>query len=285
MTAVDFYPAEDAEKLVKEGVPAALKAGSWTAEANLLKVDGTTIPVEETIGINYDTQGNPVGFSITMRDVTERKQADLERERLLAELQAAYRQFVQREWSQFLSEQRGGSWHVEYRQGEKELAMDGPGHLPEVARNGDAGETQMDPKSKSQNLKSKLEASIALRGQEIGTLSLEDINPNRRWTPEEKALVETISEQLAQTVENLRLFGDTQQQAARERLTREITDKMRESPDIDSIIHTGLTELARALGVPRTYVKLTPKPDQFEAAEAGIERARVQLKQYGHKGN
>lgn len=291
MKATDFYPAEDADKLIKEGVPAALKEGSWTAETNLLKADGTTIPVEETIGINYDAQGNPVGFSITMRDVSERKQADLERERLLAELQAAYRQFVQREWSQFLDEQRGGVWHVEYQQSEKGLTTDTSGRQPEMERqpelagNRSAGEIQVDPKSKIQSPKSKLDATIALRGQPIGALSLEDIDPNRRWTPEEKALVETISEQLAQTIENLRLFGDTQKRAARERLTREITDKMRESPDIDTIIQTGLTELANALGVPRTYVKLTPKPDQLEAAEAEIERARTQLKHYGHRDN
>jgi GAF domain-containing protein len=102
---------------------------------------------------------------------------------------------------------------------------------------------------------------IALRGQVIGTLSLQDLIPDRQWTAEEVALVETVSEQLAQTLENLRLFEDTQKQATREQLTRQITDKLRAAPDIDTIIQTGLTELAKALNVSRAYVKLTTKPE------------------------
>ena len=99
---------------------------------------------------------------------------------------------------------------------------------------------------------------IALRGQQIGRLSLQDLDPDREWSSEELALVETVSEQLAQTIENLRLFDDTQQRAVREQLTREITDKMRAAPDVETIIQTGLTELAQALGVSRSYVKLVP---------------------------
>ena len=91
---------------------------------------------------------------------------------------------------------------------------------------------------------------------------MEDIDPNRKWTAEERALVEAVSEQLAQTVENLRLFDNTQQRAVREQLTRGITDKMRAAPDVDAIIKTGLTELSKALGVPRTYVKLNPKVEK-----------------------
>ena len=65
-----------------------------------------------------------------------------------------------------------------------------------------------------------------------------------------------VAEQLALTVENLRLFDDTKRRAMREELTRQITDKMHAAPDIDTIVQTGLTELAQALGVSRTYVKL-----------------------------
>jgi len=62
----------------------------------------------------------------------------------------------------------------------------------------------------------------------------------------------------------LRLFEDTQQRATREQLTRQITDKMRAAPDIDSIIESGLSALAGALNVPRAYVKLTSKLEEGE---------------------
>jgi len=91
---------------------------------------------------------------------------------------------------------------------------------------------------------------------------LQGIDPNRQWTDEETALVEAISEQLAQTVENLRLFEDTQQRASREQLTRQIADKMRALPDVDSIIQTGAQELARVLGGSHTVVELNLETDE-----------------------
>jgi GAF domain-containing protein len=85
---------------------------------------------------------------------------------------------------------------------------------------------------------------------------LEDIAPDRNWTAEEKALVETVAQQLALTVENLRLFEDTQQQATREQLTRQITDKMRSAPDAESIIQVGVQELAKVFQSSHLVVEL-----------------------------
>ncbi len=258
-----FYLPKDAQKLANEGLPTALEQGSWSTEANLLKVDGSTIPVEETIGINYDAEGAPYSFSITMRDITERKQADTERERLLEDVQAAYRQYVQREWEQFLGDQYQGHLQIEHRQAG--LADEQESKSVEEQSKIESSKlvlSEVHIKQSRDVEVSKIETPIALRGQAIGTLKLEDIDPNRKWTTEERALVEAVSEQLSQTVENLRLFNDTRQRAALEQLTREITDKMRAAPDIDSIVKTGLTELSKALGTSRTYVKLNPKAEK-----------------------
>ena len=277
MEANDFHSAADAERLLKAGIPTAIEKGSWsTDEANLTRTDGTTIPVEETVSINYDIKGEPSTFSITMHDITNRKVAVAEQERLLAEVEAAYRQFVRREWERYLQERHQGRWHIEHQQTGVEIEPDTEGLAKvqdEVFREGktkivrgtdDNGDSQL--ASEDHHTTASVVAPIALRGQVIGTLNLQDIAPNRNWTAEEIALVEAVSEQLALTVENLRLFDDTQRRATREQLTRQITDKMRAAPDADTIIQTGLAELARALGVSRTYVKLSPslKSDQQE---------------------
>ncbi len=258
-----FYPPEDAAKLIQEGIPTALESGSWTAEANLRRVDGTTIPVEETVGINYDAAGKPYSFTITMRDIAKRKEAEAERENLLAEVEAAYRQYVEREWSQFLSEQHQGVMHIEHQQGTLPII----GDLSTVS-GGNGDETQSPLQDIRRGLNkgqiSKVETAISLRGQTIGTLKLEDMDPNRIWTEEETALIEAVSEQLAQTVENLRLFGDTQQRAAREELTREIADKMRALPDVESIIQVGVQELAKVLGGSHTVVELNLETDDVQ---------------------
>ena len=76
MGVADFYPPEDAERLIREGIPAALAGGSWTFEATLLTADGRQLAVEETIGINHDADGNPLSFNMTLHDITERKEAE-----------------------------------------------------------------------------------------------------------------------------------------------------------------------------------------------------------------
>jgi hypothetical protein len=60
---------------------------------------------------------------------------------------------------------------------------------------------------------------------------------------------------------------------------------VRAAPDVDSIIETDLNELAKALGVSRTYVKLRPEIESAEpvAETFKIEAIREQLKQNGHK--
>jgi GAF domain-containing protein/HAMP domain-containing protein len=67
--------------------------------------------------------------------------------------------------------------------------------------------------------------SIMLQGEEIGAIELHG-EPRRDWTPEELELVNGVSEQIAQQVENLRLVAEAQQyrdeaEAALRRATRE----------------------------------------------------------------
>lgn len=215
----------------------------------------------------FNFRGEAATMTI-MIDITERKQADTERERLLGEVEATYRQYVQREWEHFLGEQHQGAVRIEH-QATDDLALNiEPARLDaklaglqdEVISEGRT-KVVAGIKENGHSAEPAIVAPIALRGQVIGTLSLQDLILDRQWSTEEVALVETVSEQLAQTLENLRLFEDTQKQATREQLTRQITDKLRAAPDMDTIIQTGLTELAKALNVSRAYVKLTTKPE------------------------
>ncbi|RME76345.1 MAG: GAF domain-containing protein [Chloroflexi bacterium] len=102
-------------------------------------------------------------------------------------------------------------------------------------------------------------APIVLHNIPIGILEIYPTASKRQWTEDDLFIIQTIVAEMAQTAETLRLFDETRQQAAREQITRQITDKMRAAPDVESIIETGLQELARNLGVPRTYVRLNPK--------------------------
>jgi transcriptional regulator with GAF, ATPase, and Fis domain len=212
-----------------------------------------------------------------MHDITNRRIAAVEQARLLAEVESAYRMYVRQEWEKYLQEQSPDEWHIELQQPGMEVnPMDEKVATlqEEVLREGktkvtggikDNGDLQLSLAGSDET--AAIITPIALRGQVIGTLNLQDLTPDRHWTDDDIALVEAVSEQLALTIENLRLFDDTQRRATREQLTRQITDKMHAAPDVDAIVETGLTELAKVLNVSRTYVKLSSTAKQAEGQD------------------
>jgi GAF domain-containing protein len=108
----------------------------------------------------------------------------------------------------------------------------------------------------------ELAVPIVLRGQTIGVLGLEDPQGTRQWSAEDQVLVEAVSRQLALALENSRLLEETQRRAARERLIGEITSRVRETMDVETVLKTAADEMRQALGLQRVAVRLVaPEAD------------------------
>jgi GAF domain-containing protein len=99
-----------------------------------------------------------------------------------------------------------------------------------------------------------LTVPIMLRDQPIGAVGLQMGAGKRQWSPEEIALVQTITEQFALAAESLRLLDESQRRAAREHLVAEITAKLRATNDPQVIIQTAAQELREVLQAQRTQV-------------------------------
>jgi GAF domain-containing protein len=69
-------------------------------------------------------------------------------------------------------------------------------------------------------------------------------------------LLEGLAEQMGQALESARLYQDTQRRAARERMVSEITARMRETLDVDTVLRTAIREMGTALGIPRVEVRM-----------------------------
>ncbi len=78
----------------------------------------------------------------------------------------------------------------------------------------------------------------------------------RPWTTEELALIEDVTGQLAQTIESLRLFDDVQRRAAQEQVIGDVTARMRESLDMETVLRTAVDEMRQALGLEGVIVQL-----------------------------
>ena len=204
-----------------------------------------------------------------LRQVADQVALALERARLLeearsalAEAEATHRTYLRRGWRDYLRQQellRQGGFL--YDRTEDAAVLDGlvkpvadlwrpemeyalTKGLPATAGDGD-GEKR-----------TGLAIPIVLRGQTIGVLGVEDPAGEHRWSEDDRAVIEAVSRQLAQALENARLLGETQLRAQRERIIGDITGRVRASMDLDSILQTTVRELGVALGTDRAFIQL-----------------------------
>ncbi|MEM7035018.1 MAG: cache domain-containing protein [Chloroflexota bacterium] len=102
--------------------------------------------------------------------------------------------------------------------------------------------------------KQVLVAPVSLGTVGIGNLQFHANDMDRVWSDDELALIEAIADQLAQSAETLRLFEQTRERASRERLIGEVSDKLRQTNNMESLMEVGLTELTSILGMDRGFV-------------------------------
>jgi GAF domain-containing protein len=178
----------------------------------------------------------------------------------LQEMNATQRRYMAQAWNEYLR----GRAVSGYEQAGEALTPLGEQVLPETqlaasqqrpVKIGDGGSGQ--PESQA-----TLVAPILLRGRPIGALGLKTPEKGRQWSAEDIALAEAISEQFALAAENLRLLDETQRRAAQERLIGEVTSRIRESLDIETVLKTTASEMRQALDLDNLVIRLaTPETD------------------------
>jgi GAF domain-containing protein len=99
---------------------------------------------------------------------------------------------------------------------------------------------------------------LELRGQVIANL---DVWPGPDGLDgEEVELLRSIADRLSQAMDSARLFEEAQKRARSERLVGEVTTRMRETLDIDSILRTAALEMRRSLNLAEVEVRLGNAP-------------------------
>ncbi|MFZ6027474.1 MAG: substrate-binding domain-containing protein [Chloroflexota bacterium] len=195
----------------------------------------------------------------------------------LREMEATNRRYVQQGWERYarMSENLG------YRQTEQGVQPLARKTLPEVRQ---AVTSQQS--ITIQEDASTLVVPIMLRDQAIGAIGFRADQPDRRWTNDEIAVIEVLTEQFALAAENLRLLDETQRRAERERLTANITSHLRESLNVETILKTTVQDIQQALGLSEVVVRLQPPVDsQAEGAEKAAQPVTDTSTEAETKGN
>lgn len=95
---------------------------------------------------------------------------------------------------------------------------------------------------------------MMLRDQIIGELTLETDQPN--FSPEDVALIEGVINQTAVSLENARLLEEAHRLALREQKINSISNRIRASVDLDTILQNTVRELGSALGSAQTFIQI-----------------------------
>jgi hypothetical protein len=88
---------------------------------------------------------------------------------------------------------------------------------------------------------------VITRGQTIGMLRLTKPPHAEPWNSEEISDVESLSDQISNTLDSARLYKEAQQRAAREQMLGEITTGITAATEVDDIIRETVLQLGRAL--------------------------------------
>jgi K+-sensing histidine kinase KdpD len=124
-----------------------------------------------------------------------------------------------------------------------------------------------------------LAAPVKVRDQVIGVIDAH--KTQGEWTPAEIALVESLTEQIGVALESARLFQDSQHRAARERLLREVTARVRSSADPETVLKSLLREVGTVLG-RSTFVRLGSAEQLAHSPQAASGNSRDTLSQEGN---
>lgn len=174
-----------------------------------------------------------------------------ETQRALNEAQAVHKQYLNQEWAKEVTEQSV----IGYRHTPAGLQP-----LTQTMKN--------EPVRKSKPLhtgslilvsdqveKTTMKVPILLKGEVIGEIQLQDANrSNREWSETEVSAAQAVADQIAQALENARLFEQTVRRAERERKVLEITSKIRATNDPQAMMEIALQEVKQALGASRAQV-------------------------------
>jgi GAF domain-containing protein/HAMP domain-containing protein len=154
------------------------------------------------------------------------------------ELQAAYGQYTRRSWREWTQRSLVSSG---YRYQDAQIQP-----ILKIAPTED-------------NQSGRLKLPITLRDTALGTIDLSI--ENQEVSPEMVELVEDIAERLALALDNARLLEATQFRAAQEQRTAEITSKIRETLDVNTVLRSTIQEMRDALGLYDITVHLAAPTD------------------------
>lgn len=181
-----------------------------------------------------------------------------ETQRALEELEAAYGQYTRALWEQ-AAPTPGRFRGYRYQRLDVEPVGEEPAEVSRARKDGrPIVRTHTDGPDGEMPL-TTLAVPMRSREQVVGALNLRF--EGERIAADTVDLVQEVANRLALALESARLYEDAQRRAAMDRTMADVTRRMRENLDMDTVLQNAVREMRRALGATAVEVHLT-EPEQ-----------------------
>jgi GAF domain-containing protein len=175
----------------------------------------------------------------------------LESQEALEATRRAYGELSREAWTQLLGSRPG--WGYSYTP--QALGPAGGDWRPEMVEAMQTGRTVQSNGGDGFSLA----IPLMVRDEVVGVLSFDkdaQQQADARWTPQERQLLERLVHQMGLALESAQFYEETQRRAVRERTARQVTGRIRETLDLETVLKTAAQEARKALGVPEVVVRL-----------------------------
>ena len=169
----------------------------------------------------------------------------------LQEVEATHHRYLREEWEKYTAQRPMLGYEYDLSQVtplQETLPVELSSPLREgrlvTQSGGDAGEG------------ATLLAPITLGGETIGVLGFEEPERPRHWTPDETALIEAVTSQLALALENRRLFEEARIRAEELAALNELAQALTASLNVEEVLDAAYRGASRLLDTTNFYVSL-----------------------------
>ena len=195
----------------------------------ILYGDGGVGYISVSINIDRDEQGRILRYYGANQDITEQKRNEQQMQETLHELEHLYATVSREGWQAY---RQSGRLPAGYR---FDQTLIQPADQVWTAEIEQAIIQQTLVTSQTADHAVAV-APIKVRGEVIGTLGVYD-NPNQPLQPEQLALVESISEQVALALESARLFDQTRQALSETEQLYNINVQISKASSLEDLVH------------------------------------------------
>jgi GAF domain-containing protein len=134
------------------------------------------------------------------------------------------------------------------------------------------------PEKPTEGDANSLKIPITLRGHAIGAITLSR-KEGEDWDKNDQSLATKIASQASLAIDNLRLLEDAQKSAARDQTLTNVSSRIRETLDMESILQNAAREFQRALNLKEAEIRLgTPDTLKNQGDSAGIVTGMLRSK-------